>query len=138
MYIILVCVCPPAITKHALYKQQVGVISCIHSRTQMYLATACLLQFMAADTSGRAAARWLGLQVRFPPGAWMCDSRECCVFPVRGLCFGLITRPEEPYQVWCVSDRVASTMSRPWLTWGCCAMKTINIEGGGKSEQSTA
>jgi len=28
--------------------------------------------------------------------------RECCVLSGRGLCDGLITRPEEPYEVWCV------------------------------------
>jgi hypothetical protein len=28
---------------------------------------------------------------------------ECCVLSGRGLCDGLITRPEESYRVWCVS-----------------------------------
>jgi hypothetical protein len=27
---------------------------------------------------------------------------ECCVLSGRGLCIGLITRPEESYRVWCV------------------------------------
>jgi hypothetical protein len=27
---------------------------------------------------------------------------ECCVLSVRGLCDGLITRPEESYRLWCV------------------------------------
>jgi hypothetical protein len=27
---------------------------------------------------------------------------ECCVLSGRGLCDGLITRPEESYQLWCV------------------------------------
>jgi hypothetical protein len=27
---------------------------------------------------------------------------ECCVLSGRGLYFGLITRPEESYRVWCV------------------------------------
>jgi len=27
---------------------------------------------------------------------------ECCVFSCRGLCDGLITRPEESYRLWCV------------------------------------
>jgi hypothetical protein len=27
---------------------------------------------------------------------------ECCVFSGRGLCDGLITRPEESYRLWCV------------------------------------
>ena len=28
--------------------------------------------------------------------------RACCVFSGRGLCDGLITRPEESYRLWCV------------------------------------
>jgi hypothetical protein len=27
----------------------------------------------------------------------------CCVLSGRGLCDGLVTRPEESYRVWCVS-----------------------------------
>jgi len=34
------------------------------------------------------------------PGAWMSVSSECCVLSGRGLCTGLITRPEESYRVW--------------------------------------
>ena len=51
---------------------------------------------------GSATARLLGLRVRIPPGAWMYVSCECCVLPGRGVCVGLITRPEESYRVWCV------------------------------------
>jgi hypothetical protein len=42
----------------------------------------------------------------------------------RGLCDGLITRPEESYRLWCVSecDREASIMRGPWPTGGSCAM----------------
>ena len=29
-------------------------------------------------------------------------SCECCVLSGRGLCDGLITRPEESYRLWCV------------------------------------
>jgi hypothetical protein len=32
----------------------------------------------------------------------MSVSCECCVLSGRGLCVGLITRPEESYRVWCV------------------------------------
>ena len=32
----------------------------------------------------------------------MSVSCECCVLSGRGLCFGLITRPEDSYRVWCV------------------------------------
>jgi hypothetical protein len=53
-------------------------------------------------------------------------SCECCVLSGRGLCDISITRPEESYRLWCVCDREASTMRRPWPTMGCCAMKIIN------------
>jgi hypothetical protein len=29
---------------------------------------------------------------------------ECCLLSGRGLCDGLITRPEESYRLWCVSQ----------------------------------
>jgi len=48
---------------------------------------------------GSAAARLLGLQVRFPLGAWLSLSCGCCVLSNIGLCMGLITRPEEFYRV---------------------------------------
>jgi len=51
----------------------------------------------------------------------MSVSWECCVLSGKGLCVGLITHPEEPYQVWCVCHREASIMRRPWPTRGCCA-----------------
>jgi hypothetical protein len=43
----------------------------------------------------------------------------------RGLCGGLITRPEESYWVWCVSECNHETFitRRPWLTRGCRAIK---------------
>jgi len=44
-----------------------------------------------------AAARLLGLWVRVPPEAWMFVCCGCCVLSGRGLCDGLITRPEESY-----------------------------------------
>jgi hypothetical protein len=55
-----------------------------------------------AAQSKATAAPLLGLWVRIPPGAWMSVCCECCVLSGRGLCEGLITRPEESYQVWCV------------------------------------
>ena len=36
------------------------------------------------------------------PGTWMSVSCECCALSGRGLCDGLITRPEEFYRVWSV------------------------------------
>jgi hypothetical protein len=40
--------------------------------------------------------------IHAPPGAWMFVSCKCCVLSGRGLCDGLITRPEESYRLWCV------------------------------------
>jgi len=41
------------------------------------------------------ARSMMGLRVRIPPGAWIHVCFECCVLPVRGLCDGPISRPEE-------------------------------------------
>ena len=49
-----------------------------------------------------AAVRLLGLWVRIPLRTWMSVCYEYCVFFGRGLCDELITRPEEPYRLWCV------------------------------------
>ena len=46
---------------------------------------------------GSAAARVLGLRVLIPSGAWTSVCVEYCVLSRRGLCDGLITRPEESY-----------------------------------------
>jgi hypothetical protein len=48
---------------------------------------------------GRSLAGIVGSN---PAGAWMALSCECCVLSGRGLCDGLITRPEESYRVSCV------------------------------------
>jgi len=52
----------------------------------------------------------------------MSVSCECCVLSDRGLCDGLITRPEDSYRVCYVCDREVSIM-RPRPTSGCCAME---------------
>jgi len=51
---------------------------------------------------GCGAACLLGLWVRIPPGAWISVPCVCCMLSGRGLCVGLITRPEYSYRVWCV------------------------------------
>ena len=51
---------------------------------------------------GSAASRLLWFRIRIPPAAWVSVPCECCVLSGRGLCVGLITRPEESYRVWCV------------------------------------
>ena len=44
----------------------------------------------------------------------------CWVLSGRGLCDGLITRPEKYCRVWCVvvCDLETSSMRRPWPTGG--------------------
>ena len=83
-----------------------------------------------------AAARLLRLWVRIPPGAWMSVCCECCVLSGRGLCDGLITRPEEPYRLWCdvLCDLETSRMRRPWPTGGAVATKTQPAESASLNE----
>ena len=47
-----------------------------------------------------SAAHLLRSWIWIPPGAWMFVCCECCVLSCRGLCDGLITRPEESYWLW--------------------------------------
>jgi hypothetical protein len=60
---------------------------------------------------------------------------ECCVLSGRGLCEGLITRPEESYRLWCVvvGDQETSKKEEAkaryravanTTTMGCNARKT--------------
>jgi hypothetical protein len=55
----------------------------------------CRSQWSRAVRYSSAAACFLALRVRIPPGAWMSVSCECCVLSGSGLCDGPITRPEE-------------------------------------------
>ena len=65
-----------------------------------------------------AAARLLRFWVRIPQGVCMFVCCECCVLSGRGLCDGLITRPEESYRLWwvVVCDLETSWMRRHWPT----------------------
>ena len=69
---------------------------------------------------GSTAAHMLGLWFRIPRGAWKSACVECCVLSCRGLCDGLITRPEEAYPLFCVvvCDLETSWMRRPWPVLG--------------------
>jgi hypothetical protein len=68
---------------------------------------------VAARSSGFAAARLLGLRVRFLPEAWVSLGCECYVLSGRGLCVGLITLPEESYVVRACPVSVIAK-GRPW------------------------
>jgi hypothetical protein len=50
-----------------------------------------------------AAACLLGLRVQISPVTWMSVPCECCTMSGGVLCYGPITRPEEPYQMLCLS-----------------------------------
>jgi hypothetical protein len=59
-----------------------------------------------------------------PNGEWMSASCDCCVLSGRGLCVGLITRPEQSYRVWCVLVwSWSKTVRRAWPTGVCCVME---------------
>jgi hypothetical protein len=59
----------------------------------------CRSQWPRSLRRGSTDPRLLGLRVRIPTEAWKSFSCECCVLSGSGLCDGLITRPEEFYEV---------------------------------------
>jgi hypothetical protein len=67
-----------------------------------YFPHSCQSQWPSGLRHGSAAVGLLGLRGLILPGAWISLSCECCVLSGRGLCVGLITRPEETNRVWCV------------------------------------
>ena len=73
------------------FAQKLNILKGISSRRQ--------LQWPRGLRHDCAAARLQGLRVRIPPRAWMSVCCECCVLSGRGLCVGLITRPEESYRL---------------------------------------
>jgi hypothetical protein len=91
---------------------------------------ACRSQWLCGVRGGSAAFRLLGIWVRVPPGVWMSVSCEYCVLSGRGLCVGLITRPESPTECGVSGcDGEASVMRRRWPTSGCCTMGKRNCYG---------
>ena len=87
-----------------LYREIIAVCSEIHTK---HINTLCgqnakILSAKpgGAGPSGRAVyGVGLGPLARIPPGGWMFVCCECCVLSGRGLCDGLITRPEESYRL---------------------------------------
>ena len=79
------CSLESEITKIIIRNTAIGLIAAAaHSKTSVF---------------GRSLA---GIAGSIPAGTWMSVSSECCVLSGRGLCIGLITRPEESYRMWCV------------------------------------
>jgi hypothetical protein len=56
--------------------------------------------FVREEPRGSAADRLLGLRIRIPPGHG-CFYAVSVVLSRKGLCDGLIPRPEESYRLWC-------------------------------------
>jgi hypothetical protein len=63
--------------------------------------TTCRFQRPCGLRQGSSAADLLGLWVSTLPETCLSVCCECCVLSCRGLWFGLITRPEKSYRVWC-------------------------------------
>ena len=82
-----------------------------------FYMSVCPYQWPSSLRKGSSVFR-----VQIPPGARMSVSCECCVFSVKGLCDGLIPRPEESYRLWCaiMCDLETSRMRWPWPALGCC------------------
>ena len=82
------------------------------------------------------AACLLRSWVRIPPGAWISVCCECCVLSGRGLCEGLITRPEDSYQLWCVvvCDQETSTTRRLKPATGLCKIQPRWVVTPGKQQ----
>jgi hypothetical protein len=74
----------------------------------------CRSQWPRGIRRRSTAARPLRLWFRITPGAWMFFCCWCSVLSGRGLCDGLITRPEESYRLWRVDlcDLETSWMRR--------------------------
>ena len=70
---------------------------------------------------------FLGSRVRISPGAWMSVCCECCVLSGRGLCVGLITRPEESYRP-CVCVCVCVCVSGACV-FVCVSLNVIRCTG---------
>jgi hypothetical protein len=59
----------------------------------------------------------------------VCLLLSVCVLSGRGLCVGLITRPEESYRVWCVSECDLDTFNRrrPRAKFGLLGYRKGNV-----------
>ena len=75
------------------------------------IAYFCQSQWQCGPRRESTAAHLLGLRVQISLGAWMSVSCGGCMLSGRGLCVGLIARPEESCHVWCVE---LSVIVKPW------------------------
>jgi hypothetical protein len=63
-------------------------------------SVACRSQWPCGLRRRSSAARLLRSWVGIRPGAWIFVCCERCLLSGRGICDGLITRPEESYRLW--------------------------------------
>jgi len=111
------------ITKINICFISVSIVRVRTKATELVILYTCITQTSRSQwprglRCRSAAVRFLGLR-----GSCMSVCCDCCVLSGRGLRDGLITRPEESYQLWCVvvCDLETSWMRRPWPTGGCRA-----------------
>ena len=94
----------------------------------------CRSQWPCGLRHRSSAARLLRSWVRIPPGAWMFVCCECCMLSGKGLCDGLITRPEESYRLWrvvvCDQETSKTSSLKPatglWKTTMCHKARKTN------------
>jgi hypothetical protein len=97
-----------------MWKSQIWDAIMNETNYRAVLTRICRSQWPRCLRGRSTAACLLRLWVRIPPEAWMFVYCECCVLSGRGLCDGLITRPEESYRLW----RVTCVWSRKPREWG--------------------
>ena len=87
---------PSAATQKLCIWTQAGYLMCTDCTYVLHVTNKCRSQWPRGLRRESTAARMLRLWVRIPPEDTdvCCD---CCVLSCRGLCDGLITRPEESY-----------------------------------------
>ena len=90
---------------------------CCHLYLIILTVAYCRSQWPRGLRRRSRATRLLRSWVRIPPGEWMSVCSECCMLSGRGLCDELITRPEEPYRLWCVVVCDLETTKNP-REWG--------------------
>ena len=115
---------PTNSTQHMILRQAFPNIGCFYGffyvvRKRKGRWRICSHESSAIITFGIGVLRWthwprvlrrgsavdrflLGLLLWIQLRVWMSVCCECCVLSGRGLCVGLITRPEEYHRVWCV------------------------------------
>jgi hypothetical protein len=103
------------LVKHSMNLARSLIVLCM-------LYNVCQAQLPRALRCGSAATCLLGLQIRFPSGACISVSYECCVLSGRGLCIWLIQGSPTKCGVsgW---DLEASIIRRTWPSRGCCTLK---------------